>query len=139
MERSARTRMTTAAVLAIVFAAGLLMGMAVDRSAVVPGEQAADTARQEERGRRARMYEQVGADVAQLEQIESIVREHRGDMRALQREFRDAYDARYQALVEKTREAIKGVLTPAQAVKYDSLVVEYEKRRAERGSRENRD
>lgn len=135
MEKSARTRMTTAVVLAAVFAAGLLLGMAVDRSTVVPADQIADTARQEERGQRPRMYEQVDADEAQLAQIEGIVREYRGDMRTLQREFRDAYDA----LVQQTREAIKGVLSPEQAEKYDSLVAEYEKRRAERGSRENRD
>jgi Spy/CpxP family protein refolding chaperone len=139
MERTARTRLTTAVVLAVVFSAGLLVGMAVDRSAVEPAAEVADTTRREERGRRTRMYEQVGASEAQLAQIESIVREHRGELRALQGEFRDAYDQRYQALIEQTRSAIKGVLTAEQAEAYDSLVAEYEKRRAERGSRENRD
>jgi Spy/CpxP family protein refolding chaperone len=139
MERSARTRMTTAVVLAVVFAAGLLVGMAVDRTPIVPGEQVADTARREDRGRRTRMYEQVGPSEAQKTQIDSIVGQYRGDLRVLQRELRDAYDQRYQALIQQTRDAIKGVLTPEQAAQYDSLVAAYEKRRAERGSRENRD
>lgn len=135
MERGARTRMTTVVVLAVVFAAGLLLGMAVDQSSSSPGEQVTDTTRREERGRRTPMYEQVGPSEAQKVQLDSIVREHRGEMRELQRDFRE----QYEALIQQTRDAIKGVLTPEQAEQYDSLVVEYEKRRAERGSRENRD
>ena len=109
--------------------------MAVDRAPIVPGEQVADTSRREDRGRRTRMYEQVGPSEAQKTQIDSIVGQHRGDLRVLQRDFRDAYEA----LIQQTRDAIKGVLTPEQAAQYDSLVAAYEKRRAERGSRENRD
>jgi Spy/CpxP family protein refolding chaperone len=129
----------SAAVLAVVFASGMLLGLAVDRSlhAGPVGDTVAttDTARE----RRQPMYEQVGPSERQMVSIDSIVDEHRVKMKELHAEFRAAYNPRYQALVEETREAIKGVLTPEQAVAYDSLLEERDRRRAERGSRENRE
>ena len=80
------------------------------------------------------MYEQVGPDEAQKILIDSIVGEYTSSMKALHAEFRAAYNPRYQALVEDTRTAIKGVLTPEQAQAYDSILVDYEKRRAERAA-----
>jgi len=139
MEKGARTRLTTALVLAAVFSAGLLVGMAADRPSVASDEEVGDSAASGERERRTPMWEQVGPNEAQKELIDSIVRGYRGDHRALQRELRDAYYQRSQELIEQTRTDIKSVLTPEQAVAYDSLVAEYERRRAERGSRENRD
>lgn len=138
MEKTLRTRLTTALVLAAVFAAGLFMGVAVDRSvaatpvvADVPADSNAAPAR------RVPMYEQVGPDEAQKVLIDSIVGEYRASMKTLHAEFRAAYNPRYQALVDSTRASIKGVLTPEQAQAYDSLVADYERRRAERGSRDD--
>ena len=140
MEKGARTRLTTVLVLVVVFASGMTLGLAMDRSGVAVTSDASEPRAEEgQRERRTPMWEQVGPDEAQKMQIDSVVKAYRETMRALQSDMRDAYNTQYQALIEQTRTDIKGVLTPEQAVAYDSLVAAYEKRRAERGSRENRD
>lgn len=142
MDKLLRTRLTTALVLGVVFASGVVLGVAADRSlGAAPPEEIArpdSTAETAER-RRVPMYEQVGPDSAQKMAIDSIVSEYRVAMKALHAEFRVAYNTRYQALVEETRAAIKGVLSPAQVHAYDSLVAERERRRAERDSTEDED
>lgn len=139
MDRLLRTRLTTALVLAAVFASGLMLGLAVDRSLVATPAETARPERETPSGSRRPMYEQVGPSDAQKIVIDSIVREYRTAMKALHAEFRAAYDPRYGALVDETRSAIKGVLTPEQAHAYDSLVAERDRQRAERDSREDRD
>lgn len=141
MDRLLRTRVTTALVLAVVFGSGVLLGFAADRTMVAApaetGTRVDDD--EEETPRRVPMYEQVGPDAAQKMVIDSIVQEYRVAMKGLHAEFRTAYDSRYQALVNETRAAIKGVLTPEQAQAYDSLVVLRERARHERDSREDRE
>lgn len=145
MDKLLRIRLTTAAVLAAVFGAGLALGLAVDRWLVTTPPQ--DDARTEQAGqapsRRHAMYEQVNPSEAQKVVIDSIMSESRTAMRALHAEFRAAYDPRYEALVKETRAAIKGVLTPEQAHAYDSLIAERDslaaQRERERGSRSPRD
>ncbi len=140
MDKNSRTRLGTAFVLAIVFASGALLGLAVYRSLEAgPAENVEEVAGESARERRVPMYEQVGPTEGQMVSIDSIVEEHRSRMKSLHAEFRSTYNPRYQALVEETREAIKGVFTPDQAMAYDSLLVERDRRRAERGSRENRE
>ena len=85
------------------------------------------------------MYEQVGPTEAQRVEIDSIVQAHRQAMKELQQEFREAYDPRYGALIEQARRSIRDVFDPDQAMMYDSLIAEYDRNRAERGSRENRE
>jgi hypothetical protein len=53
-------------------------------------------------------------------------------MRELQEEFDQAYMPRYGAILEETREAIRGVLTSEQRVAYDSLLAAHDRRRQER-------
>jgi hypothetical protein len=139
MEKHARTRLFTALVLAVVFASGALLGLAVDRSMHADAAEGAEVEDDRDRRRRVPMYEQVGPSESQMIAIDSIVEEHRARMSSLHAEFRSAYNPRYQALLEETREAIKGVFTPVQAMAYDSLLAERDRRRAERGSRENRE
>lgn len=140
MDKLLRTRLTTVAVLAVVFGSGVLLGIALDRSVVpTPAEDLARTEEERPEERRRPMYEQVGPSEAQKIAIDSIVQEYRTAMRALHAEFRAAYDPRYDALVRETRAAIKGVLTLEQAHAYDSLVAERDRLRAERGPREDRD
>lgn len=139
MDRLLRTRLTTALVLAAVFAAGLMLGLAVDRSLVVTPAEPGRPEPETPSGSRRPMYEQVGPSDAQKIVIDSIVQEYRTAMKALHAEFRAAYDPRYRALVDETRSAIKGVLTPEQGLAYDSLVAERDRQRAERDSTGNRE
>jgi Spy/CpxP family protein refolding chaperone len=138
MEKTLRTRLVTALVLVAVFSAGLLVGVAADRSVVAPTDQAgvpADSSAAQTR--RVPMWEQVGPNEAQKILIDSIVGEYRSSMKSLHAEFRAAYNPRYQALIDGVRASIKAVLTPEQANAYDSLVAEYERERAERGARDD--
>ena len=138
MEKILRTRLVTTLVLAVVFSAGLLVGVAADRS-VAASPAVAQTPEDSNAApaRRVPMYEQVGPDEAQKILIDSIVGEYRSSKKSLHAEFRATYNPRYQALVDSTRTSIKGVLTSEQAQAYDSLVADLERRRAERGSRED--
>jgi Spy/CpxP family protein refolding chaperone len=147
MEKLLRARLTTVVVLAVVFGSGLLLGLALDRTVVAAPEHTAAPARRTQTGsRREPLYMQVGPDEAQKAAIDSIVQEYRKAMGALHEEFRAAYDPRYEALLQETRSAIKGVLTPEQAQAYDSLLAVWDslsaqrdRQRSERGSREERD
>lgn len=137
MNPSARTKLLTALVIAVVFGSGFAVGIAVDRSAVAgpAPEAAADTLATDgetaESPRRTPMYEQVGPSSEQKTLIDSIVRIHREKTRALRKESQMAYDLRLGALVDSTRLAIKEVFTAEQAARYDSLVAEYDRRQAE--------
>ncbi|MGD8320759.1 MAG: hypothetical protein PVJ02_09900 [Gemmatimonadota bacterium] len=141
MERLLRTRLLTALVLVVVFAAGVALGFAVDRTlGAEPVEEMAARPDSASSSRdRQPMYEQVGPTEEQKILIDSIVAQSREDMKQLHAEFRAAYNPRYQALVKETRDAIKAVLTPEQAKAYDSLLTEYDQRRARRSSRDNRE
>jgi len=143
MERILRTRLITGVLLAVVFGAGILLGLAVDRSmAAKPTGDVAEATPADSAGgpsRRRPLWEQVEPTSEQKARIDSIVGEYRSAMKALHAEFRAAYNPRYEALVADTRTAIKGVLTPEQATRYDSLLADYDQRQAERSSRSNRE
>jgi hypothetical protein len=147
LERDARTRLTTAVVLLLVLAAGVVLGVALERqleAKAVSGEAARD--RGEERtsperdrrpGDRARdasprraslLVEQVGLSEEQKEKVDSIVGYYRGQMRVLHEEFNAIYMSRYTEILETTRNAIRAVLDDAQRVAYDSLLVEFDQR-----------
>jgi Spy/CpxP family protein refolding chaperone len=145
MGTQARTRLLTAGVLLTVFGAGLLFGLAVDEAAnatpaaalVLPAADSDDGDGDEQAGenRRMPMYEQVGPDAAQSVILDSIVVEHRARLDALNREFQERYDPQFRAIVEETREAIKGVFTPEQAARYQELLDARDRERAaEQGS-----
>jgi Spy/CpxP family protein refolding chaperone len=138
MSRQTRTRLLTAGVLLSVFGAGVLLGFAADTTLTPPPASASVAAPEgeavsgePEEPRRTPMYEQVGPDSAQSVQIAALVQEHRARMDALNREFQENYDPRYRAIVEETREAIKRVFTPEQAARYQEIVEERDRRRAE--------
>ena len=135
MAGALRTRVLTGLLLAVVFGTGFVLGLAFDHAAeaVPPAEEEA-AAREEDR---PPMYEQVDPSAAQKILIDSIVQVHREKMKALRREFRDAYQPRYRALIDSTRAAIMGVLTPEQAMRYDSILADFDRRAAEREARED--
>lgn len=157
MEQGTRTRLATILILFLVLVAGSVLGIAVDRK-VGSGNATAqemagggednptegDSARSRREGRetgRRLIVEQVGLSEAQKTEVDSIVSHYRQRMRELEDELEDelrrAYLPRYRELMEGTREEIKGVLTPAQRMQYDSLLEEYDRRRQERHNRDS--
>lgn len=161
LEPGTKARFTTALVLLMVFGAGGILGVALDRQ-WRSGEEAGDPTRASwDRGRRegpGRDYDprfgdsprnrppggdsarrrppmivdQVGLSERQKEQVDSIVDHFGREMRALHREFDTVYSARYREITETTRSEIRGILTEGQRFVYDSLLVEWENRRRDR-------
>ena len=142
MERSSRTRLVTALVLAAVFGAGVLLGLAADSNlGATPPEVVADTTAieddTEEPRRRRYTYDRVDPTDDQRTLIDTIIVEHRARTNALDQEMRTEYGGGFRVILLETREAIKGVLTPDQATEYQRLLDENDAR--SRDERENRD
>lgn len=132
MASQQRTKAMAGLLVAAVFAAGLVVGMAVDRNAVAsPVPESTEPVANAEEAERTPLYAQVGPDEDQKVLIDSIVVEFREEMKALRREWRLGYEGQRDALVASTRTAIKDVLTAEQAAQYDSLAAEYDRRLAE--------
>jgi hypothetical protein len=148
MEHGSRTRLATAAILAVVFGAGVILGLAVDSAvAARPSDAVATDQRRQEpdsqRSERRPIYAQVNPTEAQQVRIDSIIGERRERMRELNDEFRPrfdelegAYGLRRGAIVQDTRESILGVLTADQAAEYRRLLDEWDRRQAERRDRD---
>jgi hypothetical protein len=154
IEKGTRTRLTTVLILFLVLLTGAVLGIAADRR--LEGTVASSESRdgETERGRgsegdtqgeegggdaarqRHLIVEQVGLSTEQKVQVDSIVNEYRQRVRELQDqlqdELREAYTPRYRELLEQTRTEIKGVLSADQAVAYDSLLAERDRRREQR-------
>jgi hypothetical protein len=159
MEKSRRTRLASAGVLAVVFGSGALVGVAVERSSAAPpalaAEVVAPTGAPEQgqggrsgqsRGRgpqRPALYEQVGLAPEQLERADSLVRVHRAALESLQREFRRTTDSilaasweeqelrqKADAHLMELRGGIRSMMLPGQLLMYDSLLAEDERRRS---------
>ena len=134
MSDRSRANLLTSVVLAVVFASGALVGLAVDqRLGATPPEATADSDGEEgSEGRRTPMYEQVGLTDAQRVRVDSIVVHHRSAMRRLQEEFNSAYDPRYREIIDSTRAAILAVMDSDQQARYQSLIDDFDARRQER-------
>ena len=159
MEHRSRTKLLTAAILAVVLGAGVMLGLASvcetgDGStqcvininndlAAMPVEEAtvsdADRGRVSERRRRTPMYEQVAPTEAQLLLIDSVLEDQGQHMRSLHEEFRTTYVPQYQALIQQTREAILEIFTEEQASEYRVLLREFDESRIQGDKRDNRD
>jgi hypothetical protein len=145
MEHGSRTRLLTALILAAVFGAGVVLGLAADsslgaqpiESAAVPTEEPSDD---EEPRRRSYTFEEVEPNEAQLALIDSIVAEHRARTNALDERLKAEYREGFRVIVLESREAIKAVLTPEQAAEYQRLLDERDARAAaERQNEDDRD
>lgn len=135
-----RARLLSVVVLAVVFGSGILVGFALDRrldmaeaqrlsdSRLASDEaEAGDDDDRSEQPRRY-LYERVDPTDAQRVRIDSIVAAYQSDVRKFHRESRQFYDDGMRGLVLETREAIKGVLDPDQAARYDSLAADRDRR-----------
>ncbi|NIP59920.1 MAG: hypothetical protein GWM92_16535 [Gemmatimonadetes bacterium] len=152
MERTTKARLASLGVLLAVLVAGFAMGLAWERRSgslrvedPAGGEAGAERSREGDdrdgsgKRRRRLIIDRVGLAPEQEERVDSIVRIHRQGMKELQREFRAEYNPRYRALIQETRDEIRGLLTPAQRSTYDSLLAERDRRRErEREERKSR-
>lgn len=136
MREEARVRLVTAAVLILVFAAGFTVGLAVDRpSRAKAGEEvSAPTTEQATqttaRSDHDRVMKRLDLSKEQRQAVDSLL----GYYKERMIEFQMEYGPRYWAIVDSSRTVIKGVLTEDQAILYDSLLVENDKRRGRPGA-----
>lgn len=151
-----RARLLSVVVLAVVFGSGILVGFALDRRldmaemermrenrlAADVEEAREDADRTDDDGTdepRRYLFERVDPTDAQRVRIDSIVALYQSDVRRFHRESRQFYDDGMRALVLETREAIKGVLDPDQAARYDSLAADRDRRNQQDDARERND
>lgn len=134
MEHALKTRLVTAAVIAAVFAAGLLIGFAADNSFLVAaaevGPVPAEAPPEDERPRGRRLYEHVNPTAEQQLLIDSIVAIHRQRTNAADEERRVAFQSAFREIVLETRAEIKTVLTEQQAREYQRLLDDWDARQA---------
>jgi hypothetical protein len=155
IENFQRTRLATLAILGLVMLAGFLLGMLWDRrlaAAPVPVVAAQEDAVDADADRRRRMsFYQVEPPLseAQLAQAEAITARRRqaardlfeepaidslyDAMKVAEDQFEAAYAPRFRALVDRSRVAIKQLMTPEQATNYDSILAEGDRRRRDGG------
>ena len=134
MDQSSRTRLMTALVLAAVFGAGAVLGYAVDGNLAADTPDAGESppvvlegTSSGEPPRRPPQYTLVRPNEMQLMRIDSIVVEYRALTNALAARNEEAHAQSkddFAAIVHATREAIKGVLSPDQALEYQRLLDE---------------
>lgn len=139
--KSSTTRV--AALLALVFAAGVAGGVALDRTWLSSdrdrSERSHDRDRDRDRGDRdgeraviERFSEEIGLSQAQEAQIDTILARYRDRMEGIWRDVRP----RYRALVDSVRQQIEAELDSAQVSRYRDLL---EKQRRRGGDRDDDD
>lgn len=124
--QSFRTRLATGGILLLVFVSGVAIGFAVDRwtGGTVLATEVDDDKREGSSGG-GRIIDQVDLSEIQKAAVDSILHHHRMEMAELQ----EYYHPRYWGIVDSTRESIKEVLSDAQKIVYDSLLVINDERR----------
>lgn len=141
MEHRSKTRLMSAAVIAAVFGAGVLIGYAADtRLEAEPTPVATPAATPDEGGERPSrtpLYARLNPTDAQQAVIDSIISVHRSRTNALDQETRRAYRQGFREILLQTRAAIKEVFPPEKAREYQRLLDEWDAEQA--ADRENRD
>lgn len=128
-----------AALLALVFVAGVAGGVALDRTWLAPDPERAvddrDRDRNDRRDRRdddrpviERFSEEIGLTVVQEARIDTILARYRDRMEGIWREVRP----RYRALVDSVRRQIEAQLDSAQVRRYRDIL-EKQRRRGDDG------
>lgn len=139
MSYEARVRGGAAAVLGLVLFAGVVLGVAVDRTLLSrpetggPPEGSAEVGRAEPPNEW--VIDRLDLSDEQRASVDSVVAHYGTQMSMFQKDFRP----RYRAIVDSTTRALKALLTPDQRVLYDSLEERSrqwrERSRAEAGAR----
>lgn len=130
-----------AALLALVFAAGVAGGVALDRTWLSSDKDRSERSRDRDRDRgdrdgdRAvieRFSEEIGLSEAQEAQIDTILARFRDGMEGIWRDVRP----RYHALVDSVRQQIEAELDSAQVSRYRDIL---DKQRRRDGGRDDDD
>lgn len=125
--RSTRVRLAAGAVLGVTFTAGLALGFALDRGASsITADGTANADSQPEAPPNDWIVDRLEMADAQRATVDSIVDHYGMMMSDLQREVRP----RLRAVVDSANRALRGALTEAQLVQYDSLEAELARRRS---------
>ncbi len=82
------------------------------------------------RGRRPLIVHGVGITEEQEREAYELVDQHRERWRALSQQMEEEYDPRFRALQLRVRESIRDLLSPEQALRYDSLLEAHDRREA---------
>jgi hypothetical protein len=138
MNHTLRIRLLTLGVLAVVFGAGLVAGIAMGRSMEAGSEplpqaleSAADTASSGEESRsegeeRSRwIIHRVELDAEQRVAVDSVLGYYRSHVREMATEYRQEFGVAIQA----TRNELREILRADQRAVYDSLLAETDRRR----------
>ena len=130
MARLKRARVVSGALLVLVAAAGFLGGLAWQASRTDSAPSEARESR-DDRGREDRrlVIDQVGLAPAKRAEVEEIIQHFTVRMRALDEEFRaayqplrEAYEPQRRNLFRDTRDSIRAILLPEERALYDSLL-----------------
>lgn len=113
-----RARLLGMALLAVVFAAGALAGAAGGRA--LDAREPSTTPAPACDAHRGRIVDQLGLSGQQRRQVDSIMARRRIQTE----EFWNREGLRMRAIVDSARAEVRAVLTPPQALRYDSLRAE---------------
>jgi hypothetical protein len=144
MEQGSRTKLVAALLLALVFGSGLLLGYAAQGgpAEAMTAEAPDDATPTTERTRRPPVYESMSPTPEQRVLMDSIMVAHRERMNALHEEFnvaQNAYQTRYDALIQQTRDAITALFPEDRRAEYRRrLEEEYDRPRQERAKQGDR-
>ena len=114
-----RARALSAALLGAVFAAGALVGVAVDRALPHGGRS-----HHHSHSLEAEIFEHLKLDAGQKAEVEKILERRRKEAAAVWSEVKP----RLNRVVGGTRDDLSRVLTPAQLREYDRLMAERRRR-----------
>lgn len=151
-----RTRVATAGIVGMMFVAGFLLGMLWDRrlrTADLPAVERSPSSAGEDGRRSPRRMSfylveppltEEGAALAEAivarrrQTARDLFEEPRIDslysaMKAAENEFEDVYNPRFRAIVDSARAEIRQLMTPEQAINYDSILAESDRRRRSGG------
>jgi hypothetical protein len=146
MTQGWRARLATAGVLLLVFGVGALVGVAADRlmqrqapellagvPSVSPEVEEVEASSESEPSGTSRsrwIIHQVDLTEEQRVTVDSVL----GFYRAQVRELTDVYNDAYWSAVQATRDELRSILVEEQRVRYDSLLVENDRRRGRSGN-----
>jgi hypothetical protein len=136
MEQGSRTKLVAALVLALVFASGILIGYAADGGAAVAMTVEPTGGEVPVPARRPYVpqYESMNPTLAQRTVIDSIMSAQRTKMNLLHEEFdvaQQIYQTSYDALIQRTRDAIALVFPEERRAEYRRRLEENDRQRAQ--------